>query len=58
MKKDKRTTPVSKKGWSLPTHFINTLVAAFSGICFLLSAAMWFSCPDPAAMAQAISSLF
>jgi hypothetical protein len=57
MKEEEHTTLVCEKGWSPLTHFINILVGVFSGVCFLLSATMWFSCSDPEAMAQVISSL-
>ena len=56
MEEDKRITPSSKEGWSLSTHFVHTAVAAFSALCFVLSAVMWLNCPDPEAMAQVISS--
>lgn len=58
MEEEERTAPAKGKGWSLSTHFINTAVITFSSLCFLMSAAMWFSCPDPGAMANTILSLF
>lgn len=58
MKKVKRTIPVGKRGWSLPTHFINTAVAAFSMSCLILTGVMWLTAPDPHAMAMIIASLF
>lgn len=58
MEEEERTIPVSKKGWSLSTHFINTAVITFSSLCFVMTGVMWFSCPDQGAMALAILSLF
>jgi len=58
VEEEKRATPVDEKGWSLSTHFFNTAIITFSSLCFIMSAVMWLSCPDPGAMAEAIDSLF
>jgi hypothetical protein len=54
VKRKERATSVSKKGWSLSTHFFNTAIA----VLWVGTAAFWLTSPDQGAMLEIILSLF
>lgn len=54
MKRKERTTPSEKKGWSLSTHFFNTVIVTL----WVGTAAFWLTSPDQGAMLEIILSIF